>query len=369
MNPLYIVDQAALSDFCQQIHAVPWIALDTEFIREQTYYPQLCLIQIAIPSQIACIDALALPSLEPLLERLYDPTILKILHAGHQDLEIFFHLRGSVPSPIFDTQLAALVLGCGSQLGYANLVQQILGIDLAKAHTRADWRQRPLPTAWLAYAADDVHYLGEIYTRQRTALDARGWLSALAEDFQALSYPDRYQPQPQQEWRRIREQNRLRGPGRAVLRALAAWREDQARQHDRPRRWILDDSVLVELARRLPDTQDALQQIRGLPGTTCRRHGAALLELIASARQEPPECWPDHTRRPTFSQQGALQAAKLLQWIETRASHYGIDPRDIADQRDIECLLTGQDSRLLHGWRAALIGNELAEHLASPAKP
>lgn len=365
MNPLYIVDQAALSDFCQQLHTVPWIALDTEFIREQTYYPQLCLIQIAVPGQIACIDALALPSLEPLVDRVYDPTLTKILHAGHQDLEIFFHLRGSAPAPIFDTQVAALVLGCGSQIGYAHLVQQLLGITLAKAHTRADWRQRPLLPAWLAYAADDVRYLGEIYTRQRAALEARGWLDALAEDFQALTHPSRYQPQPQEEWRRVREQNRLRGPARAVLRALAAWREEQARQHDRPRRWILDDGALVELARRLPETQDALARIHGLPSATSRRHGTDLLELIATARQEPSEGWPTPTRRPAFSQQGAQAAEKWLRWIEQRAGDYGINPRDIADQRDIERLLTGQDSRLLHGWRAALIGNELSRRLAS----
>lgn len=368
MNPLYIVDQTALSDFCQQIHTVPWIALDTEFIREQTYYPQLCLIQIAVPDQIACIDPLALPSLEPLLDRLYDPSIIKVLHAGHQDLEIFFHLHGSAPSPIFDTQLAALVLGYGSQIGYANLVQQLLGVNLAKAHTRADWRQRPLPPTWLDYAADDVRYLGEIYTHQRAALEARGWLDALAEDFQALTHSTRYQSQPQEEWRRIREQNRLRGPGRAVLRALAAWREEQARQHDRPRRWILDDGVLVELARRLPETQDALNRIHGLPSNTCRRYGATLLDLIAAARQEPPECWPVPARRPTFSQQGALEAEKLLEWIGQKASDYGIDPHDIADQRDIEHLLTGQDSRLLHGWRAALVGNELSKYRTSRIK-
>ncbi|MBS1225968.1 MAG: ribonuclease, partial [Proteobacteria bacterium] len=132
---LYIVDQPALIDFCARLRGVAWIALDTEFIREQTFYPQLCLIQIASSDRVACIDPLALPSLDPLLDLLYDPAITKVLHAAHQDLELFFHLRGAVPAPVFDTQLAALVLGCGSQIGYAALVQQLLGVELDKAHT------------------------------------------------------------------------------------------------------------------------------------------------------------------------------------------------------------------------------------------
>ncbi|MFZ1862467.1 MAG: ribonuclease D, partial [Candidatus Competibacter sp.] len=239
-DPLYIADHAALVAFCARLDRCSWLALDTEFVREQTFYPQLCLIQIAIPGQVACIDPLALPSLEPLLERLYDPSITKVLHAAYQDLEIFFYLGGTVPAPVFDTQLAALVLGVGDQLGYAALVKQMLGVELAKAHTRADWRQRPLPPEWLAYAADDVRYLEALYTRQLARLRERGWSEALAEDFQALTDPERYRPQPQEAWRRIREQHRLRGLPLAVLRSLTAWREEQAIQQDRPRRWILD---------------------------------------------------------------------------------------------------------------------------------
>ena len=156
---LYIVDQPALNDFCADLRGVSWLALDTEFIREQTYYPQLCLIQIASADRVACIDPLALPSLDPLLDLLYDPAITKVLHAAQQDLEIFYHLRGAVPTPVFDTQLAALVLGHGSQIGYAALVQQLLGVELDKTHTRANWRHRPLAPEWLAYAAADVGYL------------------------------------------------------------------------------------------------------------------------------------------------------------------------------------------------------------------
>jgi ribonuclease D len=289
---LYLVDQPALDEFCTGLRGASWLALDTEFIREQTYYPQLCLIQVANTEQIACIDPLALPSLDPLLEVLYDPTVTKVLHAAYQDLEIFYYLRGAVPTPIFDTQLAASVLGYGNQVGYANLVQQMLGVELEKTHTRADWRRRPLPSAWLAYAADDVRHLREIYWQQRVMLKERGGMEGLDEDFTALTDPVRYQPQPQEAWRRIREHQRLRGVQRAVLQALAAWREEQAIRNDRPRRWILHDGPLLELARRMPDDVDGLARIHGLPPATLRRHGPALLERIAIARAELPEQWP-----------------------------------------------------------------------------
>lgn len=284
MTDLYIVDQPALDEFCAGLRGASWLALDTEFIREQTYYPQLCLVQIASPDQIACIDPLALPSLEPLLAVLYDPTVTKVLHAAYQDLEIFYCLRGAVPAPVFDTQQAAAALGYGDQIGYAHLAQRMLGVALEKTHTRVDWRRRPLAAAWLAYAANDVRYLREIYLRQWAMLTERGWPEALAENFAALADPARYQPQPQEIWRRIRDHRRLRGPQQAVLQALAAWREEQAMHHDRPRRWILHDGLLLDMARRMPGDLDSLAQIRGLPPATLRRHGDTLLALIAAAR-------------------------------------------------------------------------------------
>ena len=361
---LYIVDQPALTDFCARLRGVTWIALDTEFIREQTFYPQLCLIQIATPDQIACVDPLALPSLDPLLDLLYDPAITKVLHAAHQDLELFFHLRSATPAPIFDTQLAALVLGCGSQIGYAALVQLLLGVELEKAHTRADWRQRPLATEWLSYAADDVRYLRELYPRQLAALRERGWLEALAEDFLALCHPDRYRLQPGDAWWRVREHDRLGGVQRAVLRALAAWREEQASRHDRPRRWILGDAALLELARRMPRDAEQLQRIRGLPAAMLQRHGEALLARIATARAEPPEQWPNRPARPRLTPDQAARVDEWLTLIAARAREHGIPPAACADRRDVENLLAGMDSPLRQGWRAALIGRELQARLA-----
>ena len=364
---LYIVDQPALNDFCADLRGVSWLALDTEFIREQTYYPQLCLIQIASADRVACIDPLALPSLDPLLDLLYDPAITKVLHAAQQDLEIFYHLRGAVPTPVFDTQLAALVLGHGSQIGYAALVQQLLGVELDKTHTRANWRHRPLAPEWLAYAAADVRYLRELYPRQQAALAARGWLDALAEDFAALAVPDRYRLQPWEAWRRIREHNRLRGVQRAVLRTLAAWREERASTHDRPRRWILDDAALFELARRMPKTPDELSRIRGLPATTVQRQGETLLARIATARAEPLEQWPARISRPHVSPEQVAKVDEMLGLIAACADRYRIPSQSLADRWQVEKLLLGEDSPLLHGWRAAVIGRELLAQLTASA--
>lgn len=364
MNDLYLVDQAALTDFCSRLRGVPWLALDTEFIRDKTYYPQLCLVQVATPDQVACIDPLALPSLDPLLKLLYDPAILKVLHAAHQDLELFFHLGGATPAPVFDTQLAALVLGGGEQIGYAALVRHWLGVELSKAHTRADWRRRPLAAEWLRYAADDVRYLAALYPRLRDALHTQGWLAVLAEDFAALSDPGRYRVEPEQAWRRIREYSQLSSPRRAVLRSLAAWREEQARSHDRPRGWILADAVLVELARRLPENLEQLQRIRGLPAATARRHGALLLARIAAARAGPLEPEPARRVRPRLTPAQTAWVKEGLELVAARAGERAITPLTVASRRDVEALAVGLDSPLRYGWRAALVGRELQQKLA-----
>ena len=359
-DPLYIDNPPALSDLCERLRGSAWIALDTEFIRERTYYPQLCLVQVANEDLVACIDPLALTDLEPFLEIIYAPTITKVLHAAQQDLEIFFHLRGTVPGPIFDTQLAATLLGHGEQVGYATLVNALLGVELDKSQTRTDWSQRPLEAGQLAYAVDDVRYLCAVYQHQLAELKRCGRLAWLMDDFRELCDPGNYATNPPGAWQRIKGNHQLRGAQLAVLRALAAWREEQAIAVDRPRRWILGDDTLLELARQLPKDSERLQRIRGLEPGLLRRYGQTLLEIIATARDELQENWPrlPARRRLTTTQEALVDA--MLAVVRLRGAQQGVSPLTLADRKDLERLLTDDpEVPLLHGWRATLVGREL----------
>jgi ribonuclease D len=358
MTDLYIDSPAALKQFCAQLRSrgSPWIALDTEFIREKTYYPQLCLIQIAYPEQVAYIDPLAFSDLEPLFAVLFDPSLLKVLHSAYQDLEIFFHLCGSVPTPVFDTQLAATLLGYGEQVSYAALVEDLLGVELDKSQTRTDWGRRPLDAAQLAYAADDVHYLCEVYRRLRSELENCNRLDWLNEDFAELCNPERYQVHPREVWRRLKGNQQLRGIQLAVLRALAAWREEQARTLNRPRRWILGDEVLLELARHMPQDEEQLRRLR-LDPSMLRRYGQTLLALIATARDEPREQWPKLPPRLQLSPVQEALVDAMMAVVRLRGAQKAINPQMLASRKDLERLLSAdQDVPLLHGWRAALAG-------------
>jgi len=359
-DTLYIDTPQALVEFCQSLQGSDWVALDTEFIRERTYYPQLCLVQIADANHIACIDPLALDDLEPLLTILYDPGITKVLHSASQDLEIFFHLRDAVPQPVFDTQIAATLMGGGDQIGYAALVKTLLNIDLDKSQTRTDWSQRPLEAAQLSYAADDVRYLRQIYQLQREELAQRNRLAWLADDFTALCNPNRYRIQPEYVWRRIRGSNQLRGVQLTVLRALAAWREHRAMAANRPRRWILADDPLLALARQMPSNRNQLQRVRGLEAPIIKRYGDSVLELIQQARQEPKNNWPTEPTQHRLSIEQEALVDAMMAVVRLCGAHEGVSPQALTNRKDLEqWLASGEDIALMHGWRAALAGDQV----------
>ncbi len=360
MTDLYIDTAPALARLCARLRGSPWLALDTEFIREKTYYPELCLVQVADESLVACIDALALPDLGPLLEILYDPAVIKVLHSAHQDLEIFFHLGGAAPGPVFDTQIAATLLGQGEHAGYATLIQELLGVTLDKSQTRTDWRRRPLTAAQLAYAGDDVRYLRDLYRWQRDTLERQGRLAWLDEDFAALGDPSRYRPDAQTAWRRIKGHDQLGGVQLAALRALAAWRETRASASNRPRQWLVRDAALLELARRLPAEQEELPRLRELDAGTVRQYGKPLLNAIAAARREPPERWPRLREPPRLSPRQEALVDVMMALVRLRSAEAEINPQLLASRRDLERLLAGADDvPLQRGWRAALVGGEV----------
>ncbi len=366
MTDLYVDTPSALTELCHRLRGSPWIALDTEFIREKTYYPELCLMQLANEELVACVDPLALTDLDPLMDILYDRSILKVLHSAYQDLEIFFHLRGAVPSPVFDTQVAATLLGQGDQVGYANLVSQLLGVALDKSQTRTDWRRRPLNAAQLSYAGDDVRYLRDLYRQQHAMLSMQGRLDWPKEDFEALCAPSRYRVDAQTAWRRIKGHQQLRSEQLAVLEVLAAWREERASSANRPRRWILGDAVLLDMAQRMPTDSARLEKIRGLGAGALERHGKVWLALIAKARGTPSENWPQAQQKAILTPEQEALVDAMMALAQRRGTQESINVSTLVSRKQLEQLLVADaDIPLLHGWRAAVAGREVQALLRS----
>lgn len=360
MSYQYIETEDALTELCAQLQDSPWLTLDTEFIREKTYYPQLCLIQIANEDHVACIDPLALDDLSPLLELLYNPAITKVLHSARQDLEIFQQLKGVPPTPIFDSQIAATLLGQGEQVGYGNLVKLILDVDLDKAHSRTDWAQRPLSSEQLDYAADDVRYLRDVYLQQRQKLEQLGRLSWLEDDFSQLSDPALYSPPLDEAWLKLKGLNRLKGVQLAMVQKLAQWREGLARERNLPKRWVLSDDLIIEVARQRPLSEDKLRRIRGMDDKIIQRHGKMMLQLVEEARSLPPEQWPQLQQRPRLSSDQEALVDILTGVVKLRAAQQQLSPNALASRKELEQLLSGNpQAPLLHGWRYELCGQSL----------
>jgi ribonuclease D len=285
-NLVFIDSDLDLTQHCEQLKGCSWLAVDTEFERVSTYYPELCLLQMASSGRMtAVIDPLAIAHLEPLYDVLYDPSITKVFHAARQDLEIFFHIKGELPDSIFDTQIAAALLGHDKQLGYANLINEILGIELAKTQTRTNWKRRPLHRSQLEYAADDVIYLAQAYELLSARLIESGKMILLDEECNALRRPEIYVPDPENMWQKIRESKKLAGNNLIVLQKLAAWREITARAENQPRKWILDDFTLIDMARLSPGSKEDLSRIKGMKEKVLNRHGTNLLEIIGAATE------------------------------------------------------------------------------------
>ncbi len=365
MQELYIDTPDGVRALCNRLGGTPWLAVDTEFLRERTYYPRLCLIQIANTEVAACIDPLTIDDLSPLRNLLLNPAILKVFHAARQDLEILYQLWDAVPAPVFDTQIAATLLGLGDQAGYANVVEQLLGISLPKEHSRTDWTRRPLSGEQRRYALDDVIYLGRLYQEMHARLTALGRIEWLGEDFRTLTESGLYRVQPEHMWQRIRGRQRLKGVQLAVLRTLAAWREEEAMKANRPRKWIMKDEVLLDLARRRPASLEKLGHIRGLERGDIKRHGHHLLRLIGEAVALPPEAWPETEKahRPTPQQEALTDL--LMAVLRLRAEAHQLASGAVASRKDLERLVAGaRDIPLLRGWRHGLVGADLERVLA-----
>lgn len=344
------------------LQSCDFITLDTEFMRETTYWPQLCLLQIATADDLWLIDPLTEIDLAPLWAALTgDNAPLVVLHAAEQDLELIHLACGSLPPRLFDTQIAATLLGLGEQIGYANLVDQLLGQHLEKSQSRTDWCRRPLSTRQLDYAADDVRYLYQLYPKMHAMLSERGRLDWLDADFQALSDSGRFQTDPDRLWLRVRGQQRVRGNGLAILQALAAWRETEARAQDRPRRWVLPDDLMIDLARHPPNNIGEMTERRGWPKGLGNANQQAVFDRIQAARDLPKSAWPERPefRRPSPTEEATLTvlqtAARLI------AQQQDIAPSLLATSDDLLRFLRDPDAAqaLNQGWRRHLAGTPL----------
>lgn len=364
MNDLqYIKTPESLEKFCQSIKAVPWLAIDTEFQREKTYYSKLALIQIATPDIVAIIDPLAC-DIDPLLDVLYDESIIKVFHAARQDQEIFYNLRGKPLSPVFDTQIAAPLLGHPEQAGYARLVDDILSVQLAKAHSRTDWIRRPLSEDQITYAADDVIYLVQIYLVLLKQLEQKQRLSWLAPQFNDLANAALYAAPPELAWKRIRATKRLKGSALSIVQALAEWREDYAKKRDIPRGWLIKDDILIELAKLKPQTIAALSDIRGINDKLSSKFGTVICELIQTAMTKKPTPAEKQSRIKKSGEHEEAIADLLMAHVRLNAEKSGMNPTSITNRKELLRLIQGErELDLLSDWRATLVGNELLKAL------
>jgi ribonuclease D len=351
----------ALAAALERWRDAPWLAVDTEFVREDTYLAQLCLVQVGDGATQACVDALAV-DLAPLWAFLHRPRPLKVLHSASQDLELFVQHGGDCPRPLFDTQVAAALLGHGEQLGYAALVERRLGLKVDKSLSRTDWSKRPLSEAQLVYAADDVRHLGALYPALRAELEQRGRLAWLEAECARLTEPARYRPDPATAWRGIKGLGRLAPADQQLAARLARWREEEALRRNRPRRWILEDTPVCQMAVRRPATLAALAEVEGVSAKLVQRAGEALLALLA----EPVTDATPLVVETSYTAAQKSQIQGLLDLLRNRAQAEDIAPTLIATRSDIERLVRegpGAAIPLLSGWRRELLGEELLAKL------
>jgi ribonuclease D len=322
-------------------------------------------VQLATESDCVLIDPLAGLDLAPLHELLRDRSRLKILHAARQDLEVLLLTGGEVPAPVYDTQVAAALLGMPPQVGYADLVARQLGHSIDKGQTRTDWSRRPLTPEQVAYAADDVRHLLQLHTELQAGLTALGRADWVERESADWADPALYRTDPAAAWRRLKGLNRMRPEEQAAARALAEWRERRALESDRPRGWILADEALYGLAYRNPATVAELSGVPGLPEGLIRKRGEELLQLIAAARTRNDMPVLTAPRKPT-SAETAL-AARLMDAVRDTATALGIAPEVLATRRDVESLAFGhatlRESALGRGWRGEVLAGRLAELL------
>ncbi|WP_199089146.1 ribonuclease D [Bosea sp. ASV33] len=355
-----ISDTAALSAACDRLAIHPFVTVDTEFLRETTYYPKLCLIQLASPDEAVLVDPLS-PDLDlaPFFGLMVNENVVKVFHAARQDLEIVWLLGRVLPTPLFDTQVAAMVCGYGDSVGYEQLANDLAKARIDKSSRFTDWSRRPLTEAQLAYAESDVTYLRDIYLALKADLDASGRESWVAEEMSVLTSPSTYEVKPENAWQRLK--GRIRKPRELPnLMEIAAWREREAQTRDVPRQRVLKDDALMDIVQRGPRSVEALAELRSVPnGFERSRNGAEVLAAIERAAALDPKTLPRLERergRPTNA--AVLDLLKVL--LKAVADAERVAPKIIASSDDLDAIASDDlaDVPALHGWRRGVFGEK-----------
>jgi ribonuclease D len=361
-DAIWIDRDGELSKLARQLESEACLGVDTEFLRERTFFPKLCLLQISAGAGIWCIDTLRL-DLAPLVPVLTAAATRKVIHAARQDLEAFYLTTKQIISPVFDTQIAAGCIGLKPQIGYAELANLLIGVTVSKGQTRTDWSKRPLSPEQLDYAADDVLHLGPVADRLSERLRELGREHWVREDCLALEQAELYEPNPALAWERLRGLAQLEPKPRSRAKAIAVWRERIARDRDLPRSWILTDSAIFELAHAQPKTIAALRAVPSMPASFNEAFAASLLEaLLHEARTDPEDLEPSQELRPTPAQKAA--ALELNKIVDARAAELGVSAEILAPRGELKALAMGRrDGHALTGWRRAEIGERLLASL------
>jgi ribonuclease D len=359
--PVPITTTVQLDAFCQRMRSETFITVDTEFMRERTYWPELCLVQIAGENEVAVIDAEAADiDLSALGTLFANESVTKVFHAARQDIEIFVLRYGDVPRPMFDTQVAAMVAGFGDQVGYDALVANLTGGTIDKAHRFSDWSARPLSAAQLTYAAADVTHLRDVYLRLSRRLEQENRLGWVAEEMAILSNPATYRADPDTAWERLRPRTANRRL-LYILKEVAAWREKEAQRVNIPRQRLIKDEALLEIAATVPTNAEALGRVRGVTrGFAEGRSGSALLEVMVAARRVPDADLPAASQQRDNVRPSAALVALLKVLLAAKSEQHNVAPRLVASSEDVDrlALEDNPDIPALHGWRREVFGDD-----------
>jgi ribonuclease D len=361
IHPL-ISDSQTLESLCERLSRSAFVAVDTEFMRENSYWPDLCLVQVGNEEEAAAIDPKADGiDLQPLLDLMVaNEDVLKVFHAGGQDIEIIYNLTGKTPHPLFDTQIAAMALGLGEQVGYSNLVESLIGKTLDKGARFTDWGRRPLDRRQIDYAIGDVTHLATLFPRMLERLRRTGRGAWLDEEMERLADPGNYENDPSESWKRVRISGR-KPEVLGRLKAIAAWREQEARSKNLPRGRIMKDETLADVAAHPPSGQDALARVRGLsPAWAGNDIGGRLMAAIAAAKPLAADEMPAREDRPGLGKEGALVADLLKLLLKIRSRDTNVAARLMARSEELELLAAGRRDGLsiLRGWRFDQFGRD-----------